>query len=140
MRDVTLKEIREINKEKVIGEFFYQEGKIEYKSLVDENIKKGLFVISDLEMKNEMYAFYLEKTNLNGVIKAIKEGKEWFKTYYRVHLEMKNFYGEVPNQKLILSKIELDNLKEGMIISSNGIKWRKEKITIKKEKMEKPKL
>lgn len=132
MRDVTLKEIREINKEKVIGEFFYQEGKIEYKSLVDENIKKGLFVISDLEMKNEMYAFYLEKTNLNGVIKAIKEGKEWFKTYYRVHLEMKNFYGEVPNQKLILSKIELDNLKEGMIISSNGIKWRKEKITIKK--------
>ena len=45
MRDVTLKEIREINKEKVIGEFFYQEGKIEYKSLVDENIKKGLFYI-----------------------------------------------------------------------------------------------
>lgn len=34
MRDVTLKEIRETNKEKVIGEFLNNEGNIDYKNLI----------------------------------------------------------------------------------------------------------
>lgn len=135
MRDITLKEIRENNKEKIIGEFFYQDGKIEYRSLIDENeknIENSLYVIVDFETKNEMYAFPLRKLELNEIIEKIKKGDKATKTYYRINKEMKKNYEENPNRRLILIKIELNNLKEEIIISSNGIKWREKAFTIKK--------
>jgi hypothetical protein len=137
MREITLKEIRENNKEKVIGEFFYQDREIKYKSLIDENeqnIENGLYIIIDFETKENLFIFYLTKLKLNRVVKTFCSGSEKnLQTYDKVHKEIKKIYINEKNKKLLLIKVEVENLNEELKISSNGIRWRKKAFTIKKE-------
>lgn len=95
MREITLKEIRENNKEKVIGEFFYQDREIKYKSLIDENeqnIENGLYIIIDFETKENLFIFYLTKLKLNRVVKTFCSGSEKnLQTYDKVHKEIKKY-------------------------------------------------
>lgn len=136
MRDVTLKEIRETNKEKVIGEFLNDEGNIDYKKLIEEekkDIKNGLYVIRDFETEEDLFAFYLKALNLNVVIKTFCNGREsGLVTYNNIHKEIKKLYKDNENKKLLLTKIELDNLDEEVNIIRKGISWRKTSIPIKK--------
>ena len=137
MREITLKEIRENNKEKVIGEFFYQDREIKYKSLIDENeqnIENGLYIIIDFETKENLFIFYLTKLKLNRVVKTFCSGSEKnLQTYDKVHKEIKKIYINEKTKKLLLIKVEVENLNEELKISSNGIRWRKKAFTIKKE-------
>lgn len=136
MREVTLKEIRKNNGETTIGEFFYQDGEIGYRSLIDENeqnIENGLYIIIDFETKENLFVFYLTKLKLNRVVKTFCSGSEKnLQTYDKVHKEIKKIYINEKNKKLLLIKIEVENLNEELKISSNGIRWRKKAFTIKK--------
>lgn len=137
MKELTLKEIRENNKEKVIGEFLYEDKKIEYKSLINENeqdIENGLYIISDSKTEKELFVFYLTRLKLNRVIKTFCYGSEKnLETYNKVHKEMKNIYETEKDKKLLLIKVEFNSLDNEIKIKCDGIKWRRKSFTLKKE-------
>lgn len=137
MKELTLKEIRENNKEKVIGEFLYEDEKIEYKSLINENeqdIENGLYIISDSKTEEELFVFYLTRLKLNRVIKTFCYGSEKnLETYNKVHKEMKNIYETEKDKKLLLIKVEFNSLDNEIKIKCDGIKWRRKSFTLKKE-------